>query len=289
MDIKRWPTFLALMFTLSFRVFALAQESNDNPDVPRAEPQAPTGTIVVGEVVEGVRGPNRKLVDGKEVIEIPNATGKPVYVFADPGQAGPFLFGGTSKMMIGVSMAEVPDSLRAHLSLDEGVGLLVGAVFPNGPAAKAGLQRYDILLKAGGQDLKQAKDLLTLVESAESKPISIQFQRRGELKTVEVTPTKREEMTLTATSAQPAGDLVVRRADGQPLTLTLTNGQVAPNTNVTFTSSTVPPAPLDSLTKSIQALTEQVERLQKSIDQLEKKSVAPETAPPSEKQGATEE
>lgn len=285
MDIKRWPTFLALMFTLSFRVFALAQESNDKPDVPRAEPQAPTGTIVVGEVVEGVRGPNRKLVDGKEVIEIPNATGNPVYVFADPGQAGPLHFGTSSKVLIGVAMAEVPDSLRAHLSLAEGTGILVGAVVPNGPAAKAGLQQYDILLKAGGQDLKQAKDLLALIEASESKPISIQFQRRGELKTVEVTPIKREELTLTASSIQMQGGqdapLVFNLTNGQPLNLT--------NAKVNFTSSTVPPAPLDSLTKSIQALTEQVERLQKSIDQLEKKSVAPEAAPPSEKQGATEE
>jgi len=281
MDIKRWPTFLALMFTLSFRVFAFAQGSNDKPDVPRVEPQAPTGTIVVGEVVEGVRDPNRKLVDGKEVIEIPNATGKPVYVLAAPGQAVPFIFSSSSKMMIGVSMAVLPDSLRAHLSLAEGTGILVGAVVPNGPAAKAGLQQYDILLKAGGQDLKQAKDLLVLIEASESKPISIQYQRRGELKTVEVTPVKREEMTLTASSIGQDAPLVFNLTNGQPLNLT--------NAKVNFTSSTVPPAPLDSLTKSIQALTEQVERLQKSIDQLEKKSVAPETAPPSEKQGATEE
>ncbi len=54
------------------------------------------------------------------------------------------------KYMIGVSCQPVNDSLRAHLDLPEGAGLIVtGEPTADSPAEKAGIQNHDVLMYAG--------------------------------------------------------------------------------------------------------------------------------------------
>src|SRR5262245_15019342 len=59
------------------------------------------------------------------------------------------------KYWIGLLGGPIPadDALRAHLDLPENQGLRVENVVPDSPAAKAGLKRHDILLRANDQDL----------------------------------------------------------------------------------------------------------------------------------------
>ena len=290
MEIKRWPAFLALTFSLSFRAFALAQELNDKPDDPSTGSPPVIGTIVF----EG-EGKAEEPSTEKPDVEGPDDDSKYI-LLEDGGAVGPIRVGGGQyirgfnftgvdpenlpKFVIGVSLTEVPDSLRAHIKLATGAGIMIGAVVPESPAAKAGLQQYDILLKSGDQDLKQPKDLQDLVDAAETKLISITLQRAGELLTLDVTPMKREELKMVPPLGLDFPPGFEQTAGNSASWLQIMNGQALPaplNMN-SFPPGFSPvspavgnPAQVEALTDSIRALTEQIERLQRSVDRLEGK------------------
>ena len=66
---------------------------------------------------------------------------------------------------LGVITSPVPAVVSAQLSLPEGFGLVVGEVLPDSPAAKAGIQRYDVLTKFNDQQLVDAGQFSTLVRA----------------------------------------------------------------------------------------------------------------------------
>ena len=66
---------------------------------------------------------------------------------------------------LGVSTSAVPDALRQHLGLKEGVGLVVDFVEKGSPAEQAGVKQYDILNKLDDQILVNAHQLAVLVRA----------------------------------------------------------------------------------------------------------------------------
>lgn len=66
---------------------------------------------------------------------------------------------------IGVITSPPPGVLSAQLSLAEGFGLVVSDVLPDSPAAKAGVQRYDVLTKFNDQQLVDSGQFSTLVRA----------------------------------------------------------------------------------------------------------------------------
>jgi len=66
---------------------------------------------------------------------------------------------------IGVVTSPLPAVLTAQLGLADGFGLVVGEVLPDSPAAKAGLQRYDVLTKFNDQQLVDSSQFSTLVRA----------------------------------------------------------------------------------------------------------------------------
>ena len=67
---------------------------------------------------------------------------------------------------IGVVTLPPPPALGAQLGLKEGFGLLVGEVLPDSPAAKAGVQKHDVLTKFNDQQLVDSNQFATLVRGA---------------------------------------------------------------------------------------------------------------------------
>lgn len=272
MELKRWPSFLALTFMLSFRAFAFAQELSDKPDVPALDEPVAGGAIVTDDVREeddkSVSGEPSPTVNLDDLLR-PQETGQ-IHPLAD-----------LPKFMIGVSLAEVPASLRAHISLEDKQGIMVGRVLPDSPAAKAGLQQYDIILGSGDKKLSHPKELQNLVDEAGEKPVTVAVQRRGELKTLEITPVKREAL-IVSEEFQPQPGLpvgaslgaftnptqILKLADGRTLLWTI------PSSQPELATASVNAGQIHSLTQSIQALTQQMEQLQQAIDRLEKKPQA---------------
>jgi len=67
---------------------------------------------------------------------------------------------------LGVVAGPVAEQLRAHLALPEGVGLVVEEATKEGPAARGGIGKFDILLKFGDQLICNAEQLAALVKAA---------------------------------------------------------------------------------------------------------------------------
>ncbi|MEQ1852347.1 MAG: PDZ domain-containing protein [Chthoniobacteraceae bacterium] len=89
---------------------------------------------------------------------------------------------------LGVAMEPVQDVVRAQLSLAPGEGIVVSHVVPDGPAAKAGLETNDILLRFDDQIIVEPSQLRKLI--AMKKPgesVKLAYMRKGERKETNVT------------------------------------------------------------------------------------------------------
>lgn len=98
-----------------------------------------------------------------------------------------------SRYWIGVGGESVPAAIRAQVDIADNEGLLLVAVDAEGPAGKAGVQRFDILLKANGEPINSVPPLSDIVgKQGEAKaPITLELLRRGKPVVVEVTPVER--------------------------------------------------------------------------------------------------
>jgi membrane-associated protease RseP (regulator of RpoE activity) len=94
---------------------------------------------------------------------------------------------------LGIAMEPVQDVVRAQLSLAPGEGIVVNHVAPESPAAKAGLQPNDILLRFEDQILVEPAQLRKLI--AMKKPgesVKLTYLRKGERKEATVTLVEHE-------------------------------------------------------------------------------------------------
>lgn len=85
---------------------------------------------------------------------------------------------------------QVPAEVRHHIDLPENQGVMVRDVRPNSPAAKSGLEQYDILLRANDTELHEMNDLRDLVrtQGEQKGQITLEVLRHGKRDTVYVTP-----------------------------------------------------------------------------------------------------
>ena len=89
---------------------------------------------------------------------------------------------------LGVTIQEVSPDMAKAFGLNQGGGALIGDVSPNGPAAKAGLQRGDIVLQLNGQPVTGPDDLsLRVSEMAPGTVAQMQVYRDGKTQDVNVT------------------------------------------------------------------------------------------------------
>jgi hypothetical protein len=100
---------------------------------------------------------------------------------------------GGRELRIGVT--PVPQALDAQLALD-GDGLLVDHVTKDGPADKAGVKPFDILIAVDDKKIKAPEVLLDAVKASEGKQLSIKVLRAGKPLTVTVVPEKPSDATL---------------------------------------------------------------------------------------------
>lgn len=89
---------------------------------------------------------------------------------------------------LGVGYAEVPPILGGHLGLSEGSGVLVGDVWKDSPAAKAGIEKDDILTAVDGYEVKGSADFLRLLsEKKAGDEVKIDLIHKGAKKSVILT------------------------------------------------------------------------------------------------------
>ena len=112
-------------------------------------------------------------------------------LLADPSQME--RLAPVSEYWIGVQCAEVMPALRYHLNLDEQEGMLVEQVVPESPAAKCGVEQYDVILAVNGKAVKAIEDIIKAVEEVQDGKLTMSTIRKGKPMELKVTPEKRPD------------------------------------------------------------------------------------------------
>lgn len=147
--------------------------------------------------------------------QMPPPTGPNTLVWQE-GQLGPLFSTAEpvrlSEYWLGLACSPAPPALRAQLKLGEGEGLVVEHVLPDSPAANAGIEQYDVLVRAGDKPLGNLQDLIDAVDAAKEKELTLKAVRGGKSTEIKVTPAKRPQTPETVLPDQKK-----RRFDwGQP-------------------------------------------------------------------------
>lgn len=112
------------------------------------------------------------------------------FVGSGEGDTRSFVYAMPSQKMekgtfLGVTTSNVPAALREQMSLPKGFGLVVETLEKDGPAAVAGIQKYDILQKLNDQLLVNQPQLQVLVRSMKpGESVAITLLRKGQPVTV---------------------------------------------------------------------------------------------------------
>jgi len=88
--------------------------------------------------------------------------------------------GRTQRGWLGVRIQTVTDDLAESLGLKESKGALVAGVSPEGPAAKAGIEPGDVIVKFDGKDINEMRALPRQVaETRVGATVEVQVLRKG--------------------------------------------------------------------------------------------------------------
>jgi len=88
---------------------------------------------------------------------------------------------------LGVMIQKITPDLKEKLDLKDDKGALVADVSAGGPAAKAGIQRGDVIVAFDGKPVKDSTDLPYMVGStAVGKSVAVDLLRKGQKKTFQV-------------------------------------------------------------------------------------------------------
>ena len=98
-----------------------------------------------------------------------------------------------SKYWIGATVEPTPELLVAQLPINEDEGILLQYVVPESPAAKAGLQRFDVVVKIDGAPIANALDVAKIVDKTGAKTVKVEFFRKGKLTETQLTPAERPQ------------------------------------------------------------------------------------------------
>jgi serine protease Do len=117
-------------------------------------------------------------------------------------------FGETRRGWLGVRIQTVTDEIAESLGLQETGGALVANVTPDGPAAQAGVEVGDIVLKFDGMDVTAMRQLPKLVaQTGIDREVEIVVLRKGERKTFKVKIGRLEE------TGEPGADKAPKPAE----------------------------------------------------------------------------
>src|SRR5690349_21442234 len=109
---------------------------------------------------------------------------------------------------LGVMIQGVDPDMAKQFGLSQGGGALVGDVTPNSPAAKAGIQRGDVILELNGKPVTSQDELsVRISETPPGTPVHLKIFRDGKSQDVTVTLdelTEKEEQAATGENAGAA-------------------------------------------------------------------------------------
>ncbi|MBA4017067.1 MAG: hypothetical protein C0483_07845 [Pirellula sp.] len=94
---------------------------------------------------------------------------------------------------IGAMCVPADAALRAQLNLKDHEGLVVANILPESPAAKAGLQQFDVVTAIDGESLDGLHELMQAVHNGGEKELKLDVIRGGKRQTIAVKPAPRPD------------------------------------------------------------------------------------------------
>ena len=116
----------------------------------------------------------------------------------------------SSQAYLGLGVGPLHPALTSHLPdvIGKGRGVLVEQVMDGSPAAKAGMKKYDILVRVNGQDLYSPEQLVKIVRNAQpDSEFKVAYVRGGRL----------EDKSLTLSEVETREPVRSRRRSTLPL------------------------------------------------------------------------
>jgi serine protease Do len=103
-------------------------------------------------------------------------------------------FGETKRGWLGVKIQSVTDEIAESLAVKENAGALISSVTPDGPAAKAGIEAGDVIMRLDGREVSSMRSLPRLVSRVPvGKTIDVEVMRKGERRVLKVVVGRLEE------------------------------------------------------------------------------------------------
>ena len=98
------------------------------------------------------------------------------------------LYGETRRGWLGVNVASVPEDQAEAYGIKPGAGARVASIAPDGPAAKAGVEQDDVIVRFDGKDVTTMRGLPRLVAQTQiGKEVEIEVSRKGQRRALRVT------------------------------------------------------------------------------------------------------
>ncbi len=89
--------------------------------------------------------------------------------------------GHVSRAWLGIAIEDMSDEVAGYMRLKNPHGVLVKQVMPGQPAAKAGMESYDVITKVDNSEIKNTRDLFRSIEKLEvGKAIDVEVLRSNE-------------------------------------------------------------------------------------------------------------
>jgi serine protease Do len=127
--------------------------------------------------------------------------------------------GKVSRGWLGVMIQPVTEEVAANLELDSQEGALVADLDPSGPAAKAGVKRYDVIVEFDGKPVREMDELPKLVAAAPvGKKAQLTVVRKGAEQRLAVQLGELESEPTLASAAEPESKPGAYGLQVQPVT-----------------------------------------------------------------------
>ena len=96
-------------------------------------------------------------------------------------------YGETRRGWLGVKIQTVTDDIAETLGVKENTGALISGVTPGGPAAKAGVEAGDVVMKFDGKDVASMRGLPRAVSQTQvGRTVDLEILRKGQKKVLRV-------------------------------------------------------------------------------------------------------
>ncbi|MBW2423392.1 MAG: DegQ family serine endoprotease [Deltaproteobacteria bacterium] len=108
---------------------------------------------------------------------------------------------------LGVQIQSVTPELAQSFDLDEPIGALVSQVLPDTPAAEGGIERGDVIIEFGGEEITEWRDLpIVVANTPVDEKAEVVIIRGGKRKTLRIQVGKLEDPDQLAASGDVEGD-----------------------------------------------------------------------------------